>query len=404
MADINAQWLKDLKREVDALPDCKALAKLVAWLKKMFIKLIEDILDKIAKLVGLIIPPLNLAKIIKYLKNLVARYLGPYLDAIQNMIQMIAAFVDLIAAIQRKIQNLRCNPVAMVKSALKSAVSTRNLTNMAAKALFKNNPDLKTAFQIRNKFLQYKRNPRSALSAIAGALDVKTSDLNKTIFAFGVAKKAIQSDDDKYQHVPVPAAPAIPQIDTPPEVFVETLPPTVESISPTLGNETGGQLVTITGTNFQSGSTVKLGDFACTNITVVSETQITCYTPAGNRGLPVTLTVENPDGQVGTLSNAYAYTTASTGPVPTFGTVANMSNHQMTTGSKNGGDTIRITGANFQNGVTVRMGTLYSNIQVVDGNTLLFTSDYQPSYGKVDIVITNPDGQSVTQVGAWAYT
>ena len=163
MADINAQWLKDLKREVDALPDCKSLAKLVAWLKKMFQKLIDDILDKIAKLVGLIIPPLNLAKIIKYLKNLVARYLGPYLDAIQNMIQMIAAFVDLIAAIQRKIQNLRCNPVAMITKSLKSVVSTNNLVNSAAKALFRNNPDLKTAFQIRNKFLQYKKNPRSAL-------------------------------------------------------------------------------------------------------------------------------------------------------------------------------------------------------------------------------------------------
>lgn len=404
MAEINAQWLKDLKREVDALPDCKALAKLVAWLKKMFMKLIEDILDKLAKLVGLIIPPLNLAKIIKYLKNLVARYLGPYLDAIQNMIQMIAAFVDLISAIQRKLANLRCNPTAMISSAIRSALNPNTLTGMATKALFKNNPDLKTLAEVRTKFLAYKKNPRLALSTIAAGLNVSPSDLNKTIKAYGMASKLIQSDADKYQYVAVPSAPTMPIIDTPPEVFVETLPPTVAAISPTLGDETGGQLVTITGTNFQSNPTVKLGDFACTGITVVSETEITCYTPAGNRGLPVTLTVENPDGQIGTLSNAYAYTTASTGPAPVFGTVANMSRHQITTGSKNGGDTIRITGANFQDGVTVRMGTLYSNIQVVAGNTLLFISEYQPSYGPVDIIITNPDGQSVTQTNAWSYT
>lgn len=404
MAEINEQWLKDLKREVDALPDCKSLSKLIAWLKKMFEKLIQDILDKIAKLVGLIIPPLNLSKVIKYLKNLVARYLGPYLDAIQHMIKMIAAFVDLITAVQRKIQNLKCNPAAMVTSAIKSSLNPNALKSMATKALFKNNPDLKTLYEVRGKFLQYKKNPRLALPLVAEGLNVTVSDLNKVQKAYGMASKLIQSEADKYQHVPVPVAPAIPYIDTPPEVFVDALAPTIESLSPTLGYEVGGNLITITGTNFQNGATVMLGDLDCTAVTIVSDTQITCYAPAGKRGLPVTLQVQNPDGQVATLSNAYAYTAASAGPAPTFGTIANMSYHQMTTGSKNGGDTIRITGTNFQAGVTVRMGTLYTNVQVVDGVTLFFTSEYQPNYGKVDIVITNPDGQSVTQVGAWAYT
>ncbi len=53
--------------------------------------------------------------------------------------------------------------------------------------------------------------------------------------------------------------------------------------------------MTITGTNFAAGATVKFGSTAATNVTVVNSTTITATTPAGSVGA-VTVTVTNSNG------------------------------------------------------------------------------------------------------------
>ena len=83
--------------------------------------------------------------------------------------------------------------------------------------------------------------------------------------------------------------------------------PTVSSVSPANGPVAGGTSVTITGTSFASGATVTFGAAAATNVAVVNSTTITAVTPAGNGGA-VTVTVTNPGGQSGSLSNAFDYT------------------------------------------------------------------------------------------------
>ena len=70
-------------------------------------------------------------------------------------------------------------------------------------------------------------------------------------------------------------------------------PPTVSSVSPNNGPTAGGTAVTITGTNFAAGATVKFGGTAATNVVVVSRTSITATTPAGMRRGAVTVTVTN---------------------------------------------------------------------------------------------------------------
>jgi len=81
---------------------------------------------------------------------------------------------------------------------------------------------------------------------------------------------------------------------------------TVTAISPISGSANGGTAVTITGTGFLSGASVKLGGAAATGVTVVSSTSISATTPAHAAGT-VDVVVTNTDGQSGTLIGGYTY-------------------------------------------------------------------------------------------------
>jgi phospholipase C len=75
--------------------------------------------------------------------------------------------------------------------------------------------------------------------------------------------------------------------------------PSVTSISPKSGTSKGGTVVTISGTNFQSGATVTIGGSPLTKVTVHS-TSIQGTTPAHVAGSSDVI-VTNPDGQKGAL-------------------------------------------------------------------------------------------------------
>ena len=82
--------------------------------------------------------------------------------------------------------------------------------------------------------------------------------------------------------------------------------PTVSGVSPNTGPTAGGTSVTITGTNFQTGATVRVGGVAATSVNVASGTQITAVTPAHAAGA-VDVVVTNPDTQAATLTNSFTY-------------------------------------------------------------------------------------------------
>ncbi len=69
--------------------------------------------------------------------------------------------------------------------------------------------------------------------------------------------------------------------------------------------------MTIAGTGFQSGATVRFGGTSCTSLTVVSASQITCSTPAKALGA-VNIVIQNPDVQSGTLTSGFTYTAPPT--------------------------------------------------------------------------------------------
>ena len=81
--------------------------------------------------------------------------------------------------------------------------------------------------------------------------------------------------------------------------------PTVGTVAPNSGPTTGGQAVTITGTNFTPGATVTIGGAPATGVTVVNPTTITATTPPGAVG-PANVAVTTTGG-TGTLPNGYTY-------------------------------------------------------------------------------------------------
>mgnify|MGYP000485198272 CR=1 FL=1 len=68
----------------------------------------------------------------------------------------------------------------------------------------------------------------------------------------------------------------------------------------------GGTAITITGTNFLNGTTVTIGGVACLTIIIVSDTTITCITPAGTAGAK-NVAVIGPDLATATAIGAFTY-------------------------------------------------------------------------------------------------
>ena len=87
--------------------------------------------------------------------------------------------------------------------------------------------------------------------------------------------------------------------------------PTVTSISPSIGGTVGGATVTLTGTNFTGTTGVTIGGAACTSVSVVNPTTITCVTPAGTRG-EASVVVTNGSGSNGANSLFIYLTTVPT--------------------------------------------------------------------------------------------
>jgi glucose/arabinose dehydrogenase len=75
-------------------------------------------------------------------------------------------------------------------------------------------------------------------------------------------------------------------------------------------------------------------------------------------------------------------------------------------GSARGGDSLVVTGGNFATGVTVLFGdVLAPSVSILDSNgTRLLVVAPAHASGLVDVVVTNPDGQSATLPGGYTYT
>ncbi len=80
--------------------------------------------------------------------------------------------------------------------------------------------------------------------------------------------------------------------------------PTLSSIQPAAGLNSGGTRVTVTGANFSSGMEVSLAGVPLIDVTVLDSTTLLGTTPPNKIG-PLTLLAVNPDGTSGVLASAF---------------------------------------------------------------------------------------------------
>lgn len=133
---------------------------------------------------------------------------------------------------------------------------------------------------------------------------------------------------------------------------------TLTAVDPITGLTTGGTAVTLTGTGFVSGILVNFDNISATSIVVVSDTEITCVTPAHDLGL-VDVTVTIPDtGEFATLTDGYEYVNAGISSLdPNHGPMA-------------GGTTVTIHGAGFITGEPITFdGLSATSITFVNSST-----------------------------------
>ena len=169
--------------------------------------------------------------------------------------------------------------------------------------------------------------------------------------------------------------------------FVEA--PTIVSVSPASGPLTPGTPITIAGTNFIAGATVKVGGVAATSVVVVSPTSITAITPVsvvGAKDVAVTTV-----GGTATKTGGFTYVA-----LPTIATVAPIN------GPLTGATTITITGANFVAVATVKVGGVAATSVVVVSATSITAVTPAGVVGAKDVAVTTVGG-IVTKTGGFTY-
>jgi IPT/TIG domain len=159
--------------------------------------------------------------------------------------------------------------------------------------------------------------------------------------------------------------------------------PTVTSVSPIAGPTTGGNTVTINGTNFVSGASVKFGATASALVTFVSATQLKAVAPAHAAGT-VDVTVTTPGGTSAIVAgDHYAY-----GP-PT------VSSFTPTSGIT--GSSVTINGTGFAPGAIVKFGLKASTVVTfVSGTQIKATVPNGAITGKISVTTAAGTGTSAS--------
>lgn len=168
--------------------------------------------------------------------------------------------------------------------------------------------------------------------------------------------------------------------------------PSLTAISPASGTTAGGTVVTLTGSGFRTGATVRFGSTAATAVTVSSPTELQATTPARPLGV-VTVRVTNDDGQEASLVRAFRFVAPPT-----------LTQLSPDMGDVTGGTVVRLTGTQFTAQSTVTFGGVAAQaVAFVDANTLDAVAP-AGAPGTVDVAVHNANGDSATLAGAYRYT
>lgn len=155
------------------------------------------------------------------------------------------------------------------------------------------------------------------------------------------------------------------------------LPPLVSSCSPASGPTTGGQTITVNGSDFNSLCTASIGGISAA-VAYLNPSSIILTTPAHAAGT-VDVIVTNPDFQSSTLPASYTYA------VP-----PSVSSCAPASGSTAGGQTITINGLNFRTGCSAAIDGIPCAITRASSAEILLTTPAHAE-GAVNVTVYNND-------------
>jgi len=168
--------------------------------------------------------------------------------------------------------------------------------------------------------------------------------------------------------------------------------PTVSSASPNSVPRGETSNITVAGTNFQAGATIRnLTGVTFSGTTVVNSTQLTSTVTVSPAATPGTdkIWVTNPDGGIGSCSCL----TVTSGSAPTFSSVSPGSAGQQ------GNDTLTLTGTDFTTNSTLSFsasGITLNSLHYINPTSMTakITLSSTATLGPGDITVTTPGGSA----------
>jgi hypothetical protein len=167
--------------------------------------------------------------------------------------------------------------------------------------------------------------------------------------------------------------------------YTYIITPKLTSISPNFGSTTGGNTVTIIGTDFIGATEVTVGDLSCSSFTVIDNNTLTCITPARIAPGPVGIIVTTGGGPTKKSSPfTYILPPVLTSISPPFG-------------STTGGNVVTITGINFKGASSVLFGEFGATlVKAVNDTTITCKTPAQIVAGPFDVIVRTGGGPSNT--------
>lgn len=150
------------------------------------------------------------------------------------------------------------------------------------------------------------------------------------------------------------------------------------------------------GKNISPSSKVFLGDKEVT-VSFVTNSKIRIAIPANSNTTTVDVKLINPDGQVALLENGFSYVEPVKKPAPVINTLST------TSGSMSGGETVTITGQNFQQKANVFFGDKVAIMVSLSETEIVVKTPISSSSGLVSVKVVNPDLQEVVINNAYRY-
>lgn len=185
--------------------------------------------------------------------------------------------------------------------------------------------------------------------------------------------------------VPAAGSAALDENGAEPQVTISYTVPTVSSVSPDAGLESGWTAVAITGTGLSEAKAVKFGSTNAVYFEINSSTSITAISPAGTGTVPVEVT--NPTG-TSITSPADEFTYVAPGPGP------GITKLSAKRGPAAGGTPVTITGTSFAGVTAVKFGSTEATSFTVNSPTSISAVSPAGTTGTVEVHVTTPNGES----------